>query len=253
MNKLIACDPLVGETRVPLERVASTVDNLLKEMERLRISAAVVRHRFCLQNAPYFGNAVLMEEIKGREALLPAWLVTPDGREPEFDPAALVHAALDAGVKIAWMDPKSHVFDPRPWCSGPLYAALSAAEMPLMVSYLRISAADIDEICRSFPKLKLILFDIQREGRDRSLFALLARHANLHLCLGPDSSIHCVFKELCHRFGPHRWVWGMGYPEMEGGSGVAGLSYSGLPESALRAIAHENIERLLNEVKCHVH
>ena len=63
-----------------------TVDDLLKEMARLNIGAAVVRHRACFDNGPYFGNQVLLEEIAGHPGLIPAWVFTPDGCEPDFDP-----------------------------------------------------------------------------------------------------------------------------------------------------------------------
>jgi predicted TIM-barrel fold metal-dependent hydrolase len=51
-------------------------------------------------------------------------------------------------------------------------------------------------------------------------------------------------------FGPHRWVFGLGYPQAEGGAVVAGLSYARIPDAAKAAIAYGNFARLLGETKC---
>ena len=77
---------------------------------------------------------------------------------------------------------------------------------------------------------------------------LLALHPQLYLCFGPTFSVHNYFRDLCNRFGPLRWVFGDSYPDYEGGSGVAGLTYSGLNTEEMRYVAHGNIERLMSEV-----
>ncbi len=246
--RLIACDPVVGLPRVPMENGARpTVDDLLKEMARLNISAAIVRHRACFDNGPFFGNEVLLEEIAGHASLIPAWVFTPDGCEPDFDPRRLLVEMLSRGVRVAWMYPKEHYYSPRPWCAGPMYAALQAARVPLLVEYDQVSADDLHEICAAYPELRLVLLNAPRLGRNRLLYPLLDLHPNLHLCFGPLYSVHEGIADLCRRYGARRWVFGMGYPNAEGGAGVTGLLYAGLSEVDCRAIAHENIERLLSE------
>lgn len=247
--KLIPCDALVGLPRVPIEGIRPTVDDLLSEMSRLRFHAAVVRHRSCMDNGPCFGNAALMEDIAGHPELIPAWVVTPDGCGPEFNVYATVHQMSRAGVRVAWIFPKEHLYSVRPWCSGPLYGALQAARVPLLVDYEQIEADDINEVCSAFPELRLILFNVPRLGRNRLLYPLLQHHHNLMLCFSPSLSFHEGYTDLCNRFGIRRWVFGAGYPDAEGGAAVSGLMYSGLSEQAIRAVAHENIERLLAEVR----
>lgn len=246
---LIACDALLGEPRIPIEGVEPSVEDLRREMTRLRLSAAVVRHRACVESGPYNGNNCLMEEIAGCDNLFPAWVLTPDGREPDFDIGGLVNTMLRAGVKVAWMDPGAHLFSPLPWCAGPLYEALQAARIPLLIDYDRISADALHDVLTAFPGLRVILLRVPRLGRNRLLYPLLAQHPELFLCFSPSFAVHEGFGDLCDRFGPHRWVFGTGYPEAEGGAGIAGLMYAGLPDEAVTAIASGTILRLLAEVR----
>lgn len=247
--ELIACDAVIGEPRVPIDGVEPGVDDLRREMARLHLAAAVVRHRACVESGPYTGNQRLLEEIDGQDGLLPAWVLTPDGCEPDFDVAGLVSRMMARGVRVAWMDPQAHAFSPLPWCAGPLYDALQAARVPLLVEYDRISADQLHEVLAAFPDLRVILLKAPRLGRNRLLYPLLAQHPELYLCFSPSFAVHEGFADLCARFGPHRWVFGTGYPEAEGGAGIAGLLYAGLPDDAVTAVAGGNIRRLLAEVR----
>jgi hypothetical protein len=246
--KIIACDPIVGLPRVPLAGIQPSVDDLQSEMARLHIHTAIVRGRACVDNAPYFGNQTLLEDIAGRANLLPAWVLTPDGAEPEYDVQLTLRRMLAGGVKVAWIYPREHLFSVQPWCSGPLYAALQTAHVPLLLEYDQASADDIHAICAAYPQLRLVLLNLPRLGRNRLLYPLLELHPNLSLCFSPSLSVHQGFADLCQRFGDERWVFGMGYPNAEGGSAITGLLYAGLPERTLQRITHENIERLLAEV-----
>ena len=246
--KIIACDPILGLPRLLLEGIRPTVDDLTAEMARLHIHSAIVRHRACIDNAPYFGNHVLGEEAAGHINLLPAWVLTPDGCEPDFDIERTLRNMLSLGVRIAWMIPKEHLFSVRPWCSGKMYAALQEARLPLMVEYDQLTADELHEICAAFPTLRLIILNAPRLGRSRLLYPLLEQHPCLSLCFGPLLSVHGGFEDLYQQFGQERWVFGTGYPNAEGGAALAGLLYSGLPEEAVRSIASGNIERWLGEV-----
>ena len=218
-------------------------------MKRLRIDSALVRHRFCIDNDPYFGNQVLLEEIQGRPSLIPVWALTPDGCEPEFDVRRTIEQMRAKGVKVAWISPNEHSFSPRAWCCGDLYANLQSMQIPLMVEYNSLPPDEMNLVCGDFPGLRVLWLNLPRLGRNRLLYPLLKQHQNIHLCFSLSFSFHEGFKDLCNRFGESRWVFGTGYPSAEGGAAIAGLMYSGLSESAIRAIASGNIARLLAEVK----
>lgn len=246
---LLACDPIVGRPWTPPEGYTGDVADLLSEMDRLGIARAVVRHRACLQAGPYVGNEVLAEEIAGHDRLTPAWFLTPDGREPQFDVGAVVEEMAGKGVRLAWTDPKAEGFSILPWCSGPMYEALQARRIPLLLGYPDNSADDLDRVLSGFPELRVILLGASRVGRNRMVYPLLARHANLYLCLGKTYSVHLGVEDLCRTFGHERFLFGMWFPESESGAPLTGLSYARIPDEARAAIACGNIERLLSEVK----
>lgn len=246
--KLIACDALVGLPRKPLRWLQPDAADLALELGRLGIAHAVVRHRQCLENAPHWGNAALAREAAAEPHWIPARCFTPDGAPEDFSMEADVAAAVAAGARIGWISPKEHMFSPRPWCAGALYAELAARRLPLLLDYRQVTVDEIDEIMTAQPQLRLVLLTVPRLGRSRNLYALLARHPSLRLCLSFSYSVHEGVEDLVARFGPERWVWGSGYPEAEGGASVALLTYSAISEEARALIAHGNIERLLAEV-----
>jgi len=247
-GRLIACDAFMGAPPVPGPDYLPDVGDLLAEMTRLHISAAVVRHRACLQVSAHLGNDVLMDEIAGHPELLPAWFVSPDGREPQFDPAFTLGQMIAAGGRFAWANPTAEGFSLQPWCCGRLYAALVERRVPLLVEYATTSLQDLHEAMAAFPELRVVLLQVPRVGRNRLVEPLLELHPRLHLCFAPAFSVHEYWPDLCRRFGPHRWLWGTHYPDAEGGAAVTGLMYAGLDPEALQAVAHGNIERLMAEV-----
>jgi predicted TIM-barrel fold metal-dependent hydrolase len=121
--------------------------------------------------------------------------------------------------------------------------------LPLLVDYRGVTLDELEEILTAFPQLRLILTQVPRLGRHRSLYALLERHPNLHLCLSSAYSVHEGIPDLVENFGHARFVWGTSYPEAEGGASVALLAYAPIAEAARAAIGHGNIERLMAEVR----
>ena len=247
--RLIACDPMMGLPRVPPEGYRPDRADLLAEMGRLGVERAIVRHRAAYECGPLVGNRVILEEVAGQERLLPAWFVTPDGLEPDFDPGKMTEQMIAQGVRICWTDPEAEAFSLLPWCSGPLYEVLQARQVPLLLDYAKTKADDLNTILSDFPRLRLILLNVPRLGRNRLLYPLLERHPSLWLCLGHTYSVHQGIEDLCRLYGDERWVFGLGYPEAEGGAALSGLTYAAIPDRAKEAIAHGNIERLLAEIR----
>jgi hypothetical protein len=245
----IDCDALIHWPTLAKAECRSDVPDLCAEMKRLNITAAIVRHGACIEAAPYFGNDLLMRAIGRRPGLIPAWCLTPEGREPDFNPAALVRRMLKAGVRVAWMDCEAGGYLLRPWCAGRLLGILEERKIPLLLNYRKLVMDHLADVLRTFPGLRVILHNIARIGRNRHLWPLLEKYPALHLCFGPTFSAHEGFPALCRDFGSRRWVWGAGYPACEGGAAVTGLMYAGLQRDVVEAIAHNNMERLLKEVE----
>ena len=241
---LVPCDPIIGAPRVPAEQRIGTAADLAGEMARLDISRSFVRHRACADLDPWLGNRLLGEDLTDHSELSPAWCLTPEGQSPEFDIARVLRDMTDAGARLAWIAPKDHRYEIRAWCCGELCEALQAAQIPLLLNDPDCRPDDIHDLCRNFPDLRLILLRVSRLGRHRMLFPLLEKHENLYVCFDHTFSVFKGFETMVGKFGEHRWVFGMGYPDAECGAAVTGLLCSGLSDRALEAVGHGNIERL---------
>lgn len=250
--KYLDCDVLLGVPRVPSPDVQPGLHDYLCEMRRLDIERAVVRHRACVDAHYQIGNQVLMEEIEGHSHLIPAWYVSPNGLEPEFDPAVLVDRLVSRGARMAWTTVTSGRQAPislHPWCAGKLLGALQERRVPLMVHYQDIPADMLEAVLRHFPSLPVVVLDAPRVGRNPILYALLEHYPNLTLCISAVYSVHLGVEDLCRRFGSYRFVFGSRYPQTEGGASVSLLMYADIPDQDKEMIAYCNLDRLLGEVR----
>lgn len=247
--ELFACDPLMGAPRLPSPGRRSDRADLLAEIARLEIGRAVVRHRGAIDCGPITGNLLVAEETAGHDLLLPCPMVTPDGEEPDFKIGATIDRLIGTGARSCWIDPDLETFSLQPWCAGALYDVLSQRRMPLLLNYRPERMDDLDAVLGAYPELMLILLEAPRLGRNRMIYPLLERHANLVLCLSHSYSVVDGIEDLCRTFGHERWVFGTGYPDAESGAAVAGLAYAEVSDEARSAIGSGNLERLLARVQ----
>jgi predicted TIM-barrel fold metal-dependent hydrolase len=109
------------------------------------------------------------------------------------------------------------------------------------------SWGDVERICRNYPRLSVVVTWVGYRQL-RPLFALLRRCSNLYCDLS-NLSTYLGIEEILDRFGSERLIFGTGLPTADPGGPIARLFYTNAPPSALHAIAHGNIERLLDRVQ----
>ena len=182
-DHLVACDPLVGHANMPVDEYNTDINDLANEMRRLRIAKAIVRSDDCRDVANYFCNEMLMQEAADQAGILPAWFLTPDGRGSDYNIADVIKKMLAGNVRIAWTDPcvnrhygLKYAF--RTWCCGGMLEALQSHAIPLLLSYDDIDLSDLHEIMTDFPKLRVILLNLPRLGRQTVIEALLKNIPN---------------------------------------------------------------------------
>jgi Amidohydrolase len=248
--KFIACDAMVSYPRIITDTIRRGPGDLLEDMDRLNIDSALVRHHDALNAGPLVGNAKLQEDLKGFDRLYPVWFITPDGSEPDYKLEKEFSNMFSAGAKFCWMDPIAEHFSIQPWCCGELYEELCKYKVPLLLDFKSIEMNDLATALKDFPKLKIILLNSPRLGRNRMLYPLLKQYKSLYLCLGFAYSVHKGYEDLCRNFGHERFVFGSAFPEVEGGAAVTGLMYSGISDEAKKAIAYDNLLAMMEEVKC---
>jgi hypothetical protein len=244
-ERLFACDTMIYEHTAPEVTYKSDMDDLKNEMARLRVSKSLVRHGGSLKTDPGFCNEDLKRKTKREGTLVPVWFISPGRKGADFSFADF----KKNNIKAVWTDPASANAPLQSWIWKDTLDAVQERRAPLLLSHKSASPGEIHQIMTDFPRMRVILLDLPRLGRQPAVEALLKAHSELFLCFNPSFSVHGGYKDLCARHGSHRWVWGWGYPSAEGGAGLTGLVYSGMSGPEMRAAAFENIERLLSEVR----
>jgi len=224
-----------------------TVEGLLAEMERLDIQRALVSHTLARTYDPAQGNQILMDEIAGHEMLSPCWTLLPPACGEMGSVDELIAGMAQTGVRAVRLYPREHTYSLGEWQCGELLGALAERQYVLLLDLAQGSWEDIERICRTYPGLAVIVTWVGYRQL-RPLFALLNLYSNLYCDLS-NLSTYLGIEEILDRFGSERLIFGTGLPTADPGGPIARLSYTDAPPAVLDAIAHGNLERLLNRVQ----
>lgn len=240
---LDAC-ALYGRPAVPAGRPCLSPGELLADMDRLGIAECWCADWRALENSPALGNRLLGEELAGHGRLHPVWVVLPPGTAETPAPESLLAEMAAAGAHLARAEPERHGYSPEEWCAGPLWAALEAGRVPVL-----IDAADrwdrLDALLSAHPRLPVILTGLSYRA-NRALFPLLERHADL--CVETSGFLaNEGLREVARRFGPGRLIFGTDSPRLCPEAALGTLRFSGLAEGEMAAVAGGNLRRLLAE------
>jgi hypothetical protein len=224
-----------------------TVEGLLAEMERLGIDRALVSHTLARTYDPAQGNRILMDEIAGHETLEPCWTLLPPACGEMGNLDELMAEMAQANVRAVRLYPLEHSYSLAEWQCGELFEALAERRHVMLLDLAQGSWGDVERICRTYPDLAVVVTWVGYRQL-RPLFALLRRCSNLYCDLS-NLSTYLGIEEILDRFGSERLIFGTGLPTADPGGPIARLFYTDAPPSALNAIAHGNVERLLDRVR----
>ncbi|MBO9606948.1 MAG: amidohydrolase family protein [Paenibacillaceae bacterium] len=225
-------------------------DDVLAEMERTGIAGALVHHGLGKSHAPLFGNRALLAELVASPRLFGCWTVLPDQLGDFPSPGDLIAGMKQHGIRAAKLYPHTHQFATDRWTVDGLFAELAQAGMPLFVD-----AAELDglakgsdwqrlaDMLQEFPDLNVIVCGLNW-GKERRLFPLLDRFANLHVELSTLQANEFI-ETAYRRFGAERLLFGSGMPFKSPGAARAFVDYARIPDDAKRRIAGGNLVRLL--------
>ena len=224
---------------------------LLRVMDRVGIDEALVHHTAAEHHDAALGNEWLLEQTRDQPRLHPCWVVNPHHAGEMPAPPALLQAMQRSAVRCVRIF-INRIGSLRPIVYGELFAAMAQAGVVTLLDFelghyhqqpAAIDWDGLDRLLGEHPRLPVIL-PRAGQGMDRTLFAFLRRHRNLHLEMSYYLGTGGI-ERLCDAFGPERLVFGTAMPRHEPGTAVTLLTYSGVPENAKRLIAGENLRRLL--------
>ncbi len=241
---------MLGPTNTNREPSFRTPDQLLEEMDRLRIGEALVYSSLARMGDPVAGNRLLLNQIRDHPRLHACWIVLPPGTSQQLPPGELVSQMKSLGVRAVRMFPGEHFFPLLERSLRPLLLALAEARIPLLIdtdrkswAQLRLDWREILALAESHPQLPLVLL---REGGStaRVLFALWDEVPNIHLDVSylQQSSI---VEEVCERFGAKRLLFGTNMPEYDPGGPLALLDGALIDAEQRIQIGGNNLRGLL--------
>ncbi|MGW7363026.1 amidohydrolase family protein [Streptomyces sp. NPDC054841] len=206
---------------------------LVKELERLRIHAACVVHSHALYGDPRDGNAPLDliadERLRPVPVLVPGPLGTGDW--------------TGGGAPLVRLCPDRHGWS----ATGPqalgLTAALSRAGVAVLLDWEAVTAADVDLLAGTRPRLRIVLTGTGYRSL-RELTELLDMHELLYV----DTSTlagHRQVEWFAQRYGAHRVLFGTGAPVTDDAGPRHLLDTLDLPGDDAALVAGGNALRLL--------
>ena len=243
--RLFDCNASFGASGRPAFRYARTAEQLIEEMDFCGVDRALVRHAGQRFGSPTRFNAHLTAEIQGHPRLEPAWAILPSqtGEQP---PAEVFLSSMKGhGIRTLWAFPDEHRYRLDGLTFGDLLERLVEQHIPL---FAKVNALVIGDLLRDFPELTVIAVNQGPHSLERHLRPLLDAYPGLHL----ESSLYMVeglIEEFCERYGPHRLMFGSGFPDNCSGGPLLRLLQADVPAEAIQAIAGENLERLLGQAQ----
>ncbi|MGW3951898.1 amidohydrolase family protein [Streptomyces sp. NPDC004752] len=222
-----------------------SVSELVAEMDRVGIAAAVVSHTASWLHDPATGNRWILDETSQSPRLHPCWVMLPDTCGEIAAPADFVRAADDSGVVAVRAYPAAHGYDLAGPDAAPLLDALADAGLPLLVDAAQVDLRAIETVAGRRPRLSVVVCNPGYRSLRRQAGAL-SRHPNISLDLA-NLVTHGGLEWLVKHFGPTRLVFGTGGPEHDPAEAVTRLLLSELDDDEVSAIGQGNARVLLGE------
>ena len=237
------CNCALGPYRTRVFRFARTADELIAEMDFSNIEKALVYHTAMRFDHPSIGNASVVEAAQNHPRLLPSWALLPTQTQEQAPPRVFLSEMRRCQIRALRLFPDDHRYflDEITW--GDQLSLFTEKRIPLLI---RASLDRIALLLRSFPSLVVVTGSQGSNPLDRYAWPLIERYPNLIF----ETSGYLVdggIEEFCKRYGPARLVFGSGFPDNAGGAAMLTLAHAEISEADRRAIAWDNLSRLLAE------
>lgn len=218
-------------------------EDILAEMERCGVSAALCYAGPAKDYSPRYGNEWLYEELKKSPRLYGCYTVCPNQAGDFLDPAEMIADMRAKGMVAARMFPKSHAYIPDEITMGAVYTALAQAGFALFVDNSELSLDEVAPILTAHPNLNLVITGISW-SQERKLFALMDKFSRLFVDLSALQT-NRMPELMYERYGWGKVIFGSGMPMHSLGAARAFLDYADVFLPALKDFACGNLCNLL--------
>ncbi len=224
--------------------------DLTAEMDRLGIKKALVWHIDQCDSSPQEGNRMLSKIISGDSRLFGAWAVLPPQSDEQPAAAVFFRQMKQNGIYALRVFPEAHRFLLNRIVFGEFLDEVERRKIPVLFS---ISENDITwkglyEILAEYPKLVSVICDSGVWGSDRCFRPLVEAYENVYVETSLVSLGEGVMEAFVRDYGPHRLLFGTGFPKRIPEAAMMQLSHADIKEEEKESIAGKNAERLISEV-----
>ncbi|MPY90613.1 MAG: amidohydrolase family protein [Luteitalea sp.] len=239
------CSAFVGRWAVPHTAAFYTAAELVRHMDYYGIDQALVWHAAGQAASPTIGNRLLMEEIAGHSRLHPVWGLLPEFFQTSETRRMILQSLQNHQVRAVRISPapNHHHYSIRSWVCGPMFEALAERHIPLFMERDEVGWNDWAEVLQTWPALPVVLVNPGYRN-ERHLYPLLERYPQFYLEASTFVG-HRRLEALMHRFGAGRLLFGTQMPVWDPGAILSVLAYADISDQDCRAIAGNNLVRLL--------
>ena len=240
------CNCALGPYRTRVFRFARTAEELIEEMDFSNIERALVYHTAMRFDHPAIGNELVLTATKNHPRLVSTWALLPHQTdELGFSPKTLFQEMRRKEIHALRLFPDDHRYflDEITW--GDEMALFQERRIPL---FIRASLDRIATLLRSFPDLVVITGSQGSNPLDRYAWPLIEKYPNLMF----ETSGYLVdggIEAFCKRYSASHLIFGSGFPDNAGGAAMLTLAQAEISQAEKRAIAWDNLNRLLVEAR----
>ena len=242
MRYYIDCNSKYGRITKRHPLLAYEPDELLREMARCNIHAAVTENQVSTHYAYRPGNRDLIAQCKENSRLLPLALCPPTYKWEQREGVDYLPYLCDQVSGIV-LRPRTCAFSLDPRIMEDFAGILVEKKRPLVIPTAELeSFIHLANLLEAFPELPVVMTSLSW-GYNRMLFPLLERHANLHFDMS-DDHLNDLLPFTKRHFGLDRLLFGSGYPGRGMGTLKALIEYADVSEDDKNLVAHGNACRL---------
>ena len=234
-----------GSTMLPVTAMA----DLDRHLGRAGVAGAVVWRTEQHVGSPVTANAMLADDLRGREHLHGLWTILPPHTHEVPEPEAMP-AHMQANRIIGWrIFPQRHRYLPRAFVLRDWLQVAVARRIPLFVNTAHgTRLEDLHEILTAFPDLTVVLTYASDWPSDRAYRPFVKDFANVYIDLTfaiTDGGIESFVGE----YGSSRLLYGSGFPHCYLGANMLMVRHAEIPAADRTAIAGGNLARIIREVR----
>jgi hypothetical protein len=244
------CNAFIGlPARRSLYPPAPGAAEILAEMDFCGVDRALVWHIAQFDASPQTGNTLLTQAIQAQPRLTGCWALLPN-QAHEFPPFEdFLQDMRSARVAALRAFPNDHHFLLNEVAMGSWLEPMVAHRIPLFISVERgANWPIVYDLLAEFPDLVCVICDHGCWGEDRRFRPLIERYPHVYVDTAQyllDGGIEAFVAD----YGPQRLLFGSGFPASYLGGMIMAIRHARIPDEAKAAIAGQNLERILSEVR----